>query len=219
VDLQDVNQLIYRYASSIKGGVMKMNLDSVNGKQVATWKVKDDKNYQNDAIDFLLQTGVHDVYLSYQNPQVKDKQKFVVFFDWFRFGKNLFDKASPSSAEKEKTFFTLLESKPPSTPVLVENPSAMRRKSFVFERGAWTSKGKEVQPGVPGILAAAMPGGAPPNRLGMAMWLTDKKNPLVSPTACGNNCLERASWKPWKTWARRGWPQHTRSCWIIFPGN
>ncbi|MDO9374666.1 MAG: DUF1553 domain-containing protein [Ferruginibacter sp.] len=182
VDLKGVNQLIYRYASSVKGGMMRMTKDSVNGAVIASWKVKDDKNYQNVAIDFPLQTGVHDVYLSYTNPQLKEKDRFVVFFDWFRFGTQLFDKAIPEAGEQEKTFYTLLESRPPSTPVMVENPAGMRRKTFVFERGAWTSKGKEVEPGIPEIMKGAMPAGAPANRLGLAMWLTDKKNPLVSRT-------------------------------------
>src|SRR5260221_11547528 len=65
---------------------------------------------------------------------------------------------------------------------MVENPDGMRRVSNVFERGNWRAKGKEVQPGVPGTLKFAMPANAPGNRMGLAMWLTDKRNPLVSRT-------------------------------------
>ncbi len=58
----------------------------------------------------------------------------------------------------------------------------MHRNSNVFIRGAWTAKGRVVQPSVPKSLAFAMPAGEPQNRRGLAAWLTDKRNPLVSRT-------------------------------------
>jgi hypothetical protein len=42
-------------------------------------------------------------------------------------------------------------------------------------------KGEEVSPDVPHIMNA-FPANAPKNRLGLALWLTDKKNPLVART-------------------------------------
>jgi hypothetical protein len=182
VDLQNVNQLVYKYATFTKGGLMRMNLDSVNGPMLASWKVRDSGKYQIVTINFPQQTGVHDVYFSYHNPAVTDKGKMLVFFDWFRFGQQLFDQGKPGAKQNEQAFISLLNSQVPTTPVMVENPPGMRRKSYVFERGAWTAKGQEVSPGVPGIMNAAMPAGAPANRMGLALWLTDKKNPLVSRT-------------------------------------
>jgi len=64
----------------------------------------------------------------------------------------------------------------------VENPASLSRSSHVFERGNWRVKGKEVEPAVPATLKFAMPANAPRNRLGLVMWLTNKKNPLVSRT-------------------------------------
>jgi Protein of unknown function (DUF1553) len=51
----------------------------------------------------------------------------------------------------------------------------------MFDRGNWMVKTKMVEPGVPHIMNA-MPANAPDNRLGLAMWLTDKKNPLTART-------------------------------------
>jgi len=65
---------------------------------------------------------------------------------------------------------------------MFENPAWMWRKTNVFERGNRTTLGKEVDPAVPNSLSFAMPANAPKNRLGLAMWLTNKKNPLVSRT-------------------------------------
>ncbi|MBE7179453.1 MAG: DUF1553 domain-containing protein, partial [Mucilaginibacter polytrichastri] len=51
----------------------------------------------------------------------------------------------------------------------------------VFERGNWMVKGAKVTPAVPASLNA-FPKDAPKNRLGLAEWLTDKKNPLTART-------------------------------------
>jgi len=64
---------------------------------------------------------------------------------------------------------------------MFENNREQFRTSHVFERGNWMVKGDEVSPEVPHIMNP-MPANAPKNRLGLAMWLTDKKNPLTART-------------------------------------
>lgn len=182
VDLNHVDQLIYRYASSKPGGTMQLRMDKPNGPVIASWKVPDGPGYQNLPVDFKVQSGVHDVYLSYQNPLQTNMDEVVVYFDWFRFGQQFPGTDKPGYKENKERFWTLLNANPQSLPVMVENPANRSRKTFVFKRGAWTSHGKEVQAGVPKALAYAMPAGAPKNRLGLAMWLTDKRNPLLSRT-------------------------------------
>ncbi len=53
------------------------------------------------------------------------------------------------------------------------------RKTFILKRGAYDAPGDEVQPGTP---KAILPFGDsyPKNRLGLAKWLFDKKNPLTA---------------------------------------
>jgi hypothetical protein len=55
----------------------------------------------------------------------------------------------------------------------------MHRASYVFERGNWLVKGKKVEPDVPNSLNP-FPKNAPRNRLGLAMWLTSRQNPLTA---------------------------------------
>jgi hypothetical protein len=64
---------------------------------------------------------------------------------------------------------------------MMDNPQTMRRTTNVFERGNWLVKGEEVEADVPHSLLA-LPANAPHNRMGLAMWLTDKKHPLVART-------------------------------------
>lgn len=182
VDLNDVDQFIYRYYSNRPGGTMQLRMDRPDGALVASWKVLDGGAYQNVPVEFKSQRGIHDVYLCYQNPNVTNKDEVLVYFDWFHFGQQFPGAGKPGYAENKERFWTLLNANPQSLPVMVENPVNRSRKTFVFKRGAWITPGKEVQAGVPKSLGYAMPANAPKNRLGLAMWLTDKKNPLLSRT-------------------------------------
>ncbi|WP_316748860.1 DUF1553 domain-containing protein [Pedobacter gandavensis] len=182
VDLEQVDQLIYRYNSGKTGGKMQLRLDRSDGPVFAEWNVPATQGAQNLPVDFKTQKGVHDVYLSYYNPTATNKEEVVVTFDWFHFGQQFPGKNKPGYAENKQTFWALLNANVRTIPVMVENPDNRLRKTYVFERGAWTSHGKEVQPGVPKTLSYAMPANAPKNRMGLAMWLTDVKNPLLSRT-------------------------------------
>ena len=50
--------------------------------------------------------------------------------------------------------------------------------AHVLKRGQYTDKGEKVGPGTPAALHP-YPAGAPVNRLGLAQWLMDRRNPLV----------------------------------------
>lgn len=67
-------------------------------------------------------------------------------------------------------------------PVMRELPAALARETRVFRRGNWLDLGAAVTPGVPGVLHA-FPADAQTNRLGLAHWITDPKNPLASRVA------------------------------------
>jgi hypothetical protein len=64
---------------------------------------------------------------------------------------------------------------------MMDNPPEMHRTTNVFERGNWLVKGEVVKPAVPHALNP-MPKNAPNNRLGLAMWLTSRENPLTART-------------------------------------
>ncbi|HEY8502958.1 MAG TPA: DUF1553 domain-containing protein, partial [Gemmataceae bacterium] len=66
---------------------------------------------------------------------------------------------------------------PDTTLVMQEMPEP--RATHVFKRGDFLSPGEKVEPGVPAALHP-FPEGAPRNRLGLARWLTDRRNPLTA---------------------------------------
>jgi hypothetical protein len=53
------------------------------------------------------------------------------------------------------------------------------RQTHVLTRGAYNAPAEKVEPGVPEVLLAPWPAGAPKNRLGLAAWLTQPDNPLT----------------------------------------
>ncbi len=68
-------------------------------------------------------------------------------------------------------------SRAPQTLVWEEKDGEPR--AWVLDRGEYDKKGEEVGPAVPAILHP-MADGAPRNRLGLANWLVDAKNPLTA---------------------------------------
>jgi hypothetical protein len=181
VSLQDVDQLIVRYSSWKPGGTWAIHLDSANGPILKSINAEKKDGFQFLEINFPKQTGVHDIYLTYSNPNLKNPNDNGLVFDWFHFSDQFPGKGQPGYAENYKTYWTLLQAAVPTTPVMMENPSTMNRATNVFERGNWLVKGDEVSADVPHSLLP-LAGNAPRNRMGLAMWLTDKKNPLVART-------------------------------------
>lgn len=182
VDLEQVDELLVRYKCTQPNGTLSLHLDAPNGPTLKSWKADTTKSHQVVKVNFAKQKGIHDVYVKYINKGAKNPDEFMVYFDWFYFTQQFPGKNHPNYNVYKQTFIDLMNVQVPTTPIMVENPTSMQRKNQVFIRGAWTSKGKEVKVGVPNSLAFAMPKNAPENRIGLAMWLTDKRNPLVART-------------------------------------
>jgi mono/diheme cytochrome c family protein len=181
VDLNNRDFLIYRYAGFLKGGVWTIHLDREDGPVLKTISVLPTKDWAIANTSFTTVAGVHDLYLTYSNPNLKKPNDNGMQFDWFYFTNEFPGKGKPGYDTAKKYFDTLLNADLPTTPIMMDNPADMHRASNVFERGNWLVKGKEVQPGVPHALNP-LPAGAPANRLGLALWLTSDQNPLTART-------------------------------------
>lgn len=181
VNLTNKSQLILRYAGYKEGGKWSIHLDSRNGPVLKSTQLPVTKGWSIVKIDLPKQSGVHDLYFSYNNPALKDPNVNGIQFDWFYFTQPIPGEGKKGYDSTVKRYWDLLNKDVPTTPVMVENTPDLSRKSFVFERGNWLVKTKEVQPDVPHSLNP-LPKGAPKNRLGLAMWLTDKQNPLTART-------------------------------------
>ena len=182
VDLENKNQLIFRFSSSVPGGIWKIFIDSAEGIQIAQIPLSPTKdNWTIGQVAIPLVNGMHDLYFTYGNPYLKKPEDNGVLFDWFYFTEDFPGKEKAGYAAEKNKFEQLLKAAVPTTPVMMDNPSDMHRPSYVFERGNWLVKGQEVEPGVPGSLNP-FPPGAPHNRLGLAAWIVSTQNPLTART-------------------------------------
>jgi mono/diheme cytochrome c family protein len=180
--LQNRDELLYRYQAWTAGGHLTIHLDSVKGPLLANITLKPIKgDWDIASIGLAPAKGRHDLFFTYTHPSLKTPEQTGAMFDWFYFTGKFPGKDKPGYADMAKLYWKLVTAKTSGTPIMMDNPDYMYRASHVFERGNWRVKGKEVTPNTPASLIA-MPANAPKNRLGLAMWLTAKQNPLTART-------------------------------------
>jgi hypothetical protein len=182
VVLENKTQLMFRYKSNYDGGKWFIYLDSLNGQLVKTIPLANTKGeWKILTTAFPKVKGKHNLYFKYYNPAIKTANETGVQFEWFQFDQDFPGKGKAGYEIAIKDFNDLMHAQVDATPIMFENNKEQFRATHVFERGNWTVKGKLVQADVPDIMNP-LPPNVPRNRLGMALWLTDKKNPLVART-------------------------------------
>ncbi|MEM7013733.1 MAG: DUF1553 domain-containing protein, partial [Verrucomicrobiota bacterium] len=77
-----------------------------------------------------------------------------------------------------------LDQKPATSMIMGDLPEDRMRMTYILERGAYDSPKEDevIQPGVPAALPP-LPADSPPNRLGLAQWLTMPEHPLTARVA------------------------------------
>ena len=88
----------------------------------------------------------------------------------------------PKALEELKTELKKLEGSVPKIPVMRQLPTDKMRQTHIHERGSFRRKGEKVEAGVPAAFHP-MPAGAAADRLGLARWLVDRRNPLTARVA------------------------------------
>lgn len=179
VNLEGKTKLIMNFKVYVKC-VFEIKTDNLNGKTLGSYKLgpeKDKGGWRTIELPINATFGVHDLFFTFKSPELKDPNANGIMFDWFYFTKGL----PNNSPENKAVFWNLLNAQAEQTPIMFENPADFSRKTRIFERGSWLSQGKEVSPAVPAALGK-LPNSAPANRLGLALWMTSKENPLVART-------------------------------------
>ena len=91
--------------------------------------------------------------------------------------RSIFD---PLHAKRDAARRRLDEAEQDSPSTLVMQDTPKMRDIFVLVRGAYDRKGEKVLPGVPAAIAPALRADAPLNRLSLARWIVDARNPLTA---------------------------------------
>ena len=182
VVLTGKSELLFKYASRVDKGVWRIYLDSLTGPLIKEVPVKNTSGgFVHTTTSLPDIKGTHTLYFKYYSPKIKNNTDDGILFEWFSFGNPFPAKEKPGYDSAYKYFNDLMMAGAETTPIMMDANEDLFRPTHVFERGSWLSKGKLVAPDVPAVLPG-LPKNAPKNRLGLAMWLTDKNNPLVSRT-------------------------------------
>ena len=184
VNLGGKNSLMIRLKIYLPGGSLLVRKDNFNGEIVARIpvnKVKPEGGWQIEEVPLLIKEGKHNLFFTYQNNALTDPNKSGVQFDWFYFNEEFPKNKSPEYVAQKQNYWDLINASTQATPIMVENTNDLFRKTQVFNRGSWLSKGEEVSPNVPQLFGG-LEKNAPKNRLGLANWMTSPKNPLVART-------------------------------------
>jgi Protein of unknown function (DUF1553)/Protein of unknown function (DUF1549)/Planctomycete cytochrome C len=172
--------MLLRYLNNKGNATLSIYSDSLKGQLLAKVPLVDTKSkWKVDMINLPPIAGIHDLWFRFETTVEKDK--LPLLFDWFAFAPAFPGRAGKQYIAARNNFIELVMAEPATTPVMVENTDEQKRVTYIFDRGSWLSKGDEVKPDVPHIMNP-LPVNAPANRLGLALWLTDKKNPLTART-------------------------------------
>ncbi len=161
-------------------GILKLVLDHKAPYQdhiLASFAVE--VSYEPSVRDWVvLSDQARQIHLTPVADRTADQQQQLAIF----FAKNFAASTASLRAEQAALQSNLAKVKPDtSVPVMRDLDSAAQRKTFIHLRGDYKSLGQEVQPGTPTVFHPLDVGsGASANRLDLAKWLVDRKNPLTA---------------------------------------
>lgn len=182
IDLTGKRHLLMKGGHGDQNCRLEIRKDRLDGEVIALVQAPGEKNVwdtQQTLIDLKPTQGRHTLYFVAYNPKAKNPQDYAISFQWLHFADPLPGYDKLGFAVVKDTILALLNRKDPDrTPVMLENPQAFHRKTQVFERGNWLTKGKQVQPETPKFMAKFAKYAK--NRLGLAQWLVSHENPLTA---------------------------------------
>lgn len=180
VYLNNAETMVISYTCWKEGGRLTIREKNKDGSVIASFPLQ---KTEGNAIDFIPINSFADsvdLFIEFSNPSLSPQDNsFKVY--WFAFRPALPGNDQPGYKNLENKYREIIKTKPEGVPVLVENPDYMWRATQVFEKGNWMVKGDTVLPDVPDVLNP-FPENAPRNRLGLAQWIVDERNPLTART-------------------------------------
>ena len=183
VGLEGKQVLYIRFRSPVDLGKLNFYAGSVDKKPFASTTINKTKEGWNlIAIPINNKfSGRHDIIIQFDSPLLKSSNDNGPVFDWFCFAPNFPGEQTKDYDVYYQAFLQLLNHPDAElTPIMMDNPSDLKRNTYVFERGNWLLKTKQVESSIPSIFNPEKKQFK--NRLDLAKWMTDKQNPLTART-------------------------------------
>lgn len=181
INLSGKTNLILAVSPRKDGGTLQIRKDRLDGEVLGELKMPatgERQPVRQELITLKPTQGRHDLYFVFSQPSLLNPQDYVCQLEWVLFTEPLPGEGKPGYAQAREKLRELLNAQAEKTPIMQENPADFRRRTQVFDRGNWLTKGKEVQPGTPKFLPSFA--AYPKNRLGLAQWLVSPQNPLTA---------------------------------------
>lgn len=176
-DLSGIEKLYFNYIKRTDDeGFIRIHLQSADGPMVGKAAIeKSGWGFKVLSIPIDPVEGEIEVYASFESKA----PTFEVFIEGFFFGHQIPGKEAAAYPEMANRLDSLVKGKAKLTsPIMFDKPRNLQRTTQVFERGNWLTKGTEVNPGVPALLANQKE--QLTTRLDLAEWLVSKENPLTA---------------------------------------
>ncbi|CAH0997539.1 hypothetical protein EMA8858_03673 [Emticicia aquatica] len=173
VTLTGKNRLLMTFNTGNEKGTLLIKDNSLEGKTILSIPIFKTR----DTVMFYTlpkMEGKHNFYFVFINPKTP---KEWLQIKWISFQSTYAE--TPDYQAIESKYKEILNAKADYSPIMIEGTGDLARKQYIFERGNWLVKGKEVKPDVPKYLPK-LSNEYPKNRLGFAKWLVDGKNPLTA---------------------------------------
>ena len=182
VTLTNRPRLLIAWGTKAPNATVTIRQDRADGPILATMPVPKTGSQWNDTIQMIplpRVQGRHNLYLSLNSSQAP---KEWVMIKWASFQPMLPGQPVDAVGPQDKLLVDLLNAEAESVPIMLDGSGDLARETHVFDRGNWLVKGKKVSPDVPKVFPAMDPT-LPKNRLGLARWMVDRKNPLTARVA------------------------------------
>lgn len=174
------SNFLMNYRSGYDNTLVTIRKDDAKGEILAQFKIGRTKGNTTIKVPFKAIDGKFNLYIESNNDNIPKKATAINIY-WVGFLAVLPGKDKAGYDQIETKFMNLVNSRTPTVPIMIENPEQMKRTTHVFERGNWLLKADSVQPKVPEVISLWNNDWAK-NRLGLARWIVDKKNPLTART-------------------------------------
>ncbi len=176
----NASEMYLSYWSGNDGTKITIKKDDAKGEILSQFTLDKTQGSSIKGVPFKKTNEKINLYIEAQNNALAP-QTATSFMVWFAFLEDLPASGKQGYAAIQNKLLKVVNTKVPEFPIMVENPPYMNRTTQVFERGNWQLKADTVTAKTPAVLND-WEASWPKNRLGLAQWVTSKKNPLTART-------------------------------------
>lgn len=176
---ENTTHLLVQYSSSADDSYVRLYTDSLLENKIGEWALGKPSGNNLEIFEIKPINGKSDLYLHFKSASGSQRDNDGVGTIFWMLPNNDLAVFDRSGKQWKESFIELLQDPHDKTPIMVENDSAFKRSTHLFERGSWLTPKETVEAGIPASISVDKKS-LEQNRLGLAKWLVDGDHPLTS---------------------------------------